>query len=203
MTIARRPRPLWLAAALLAAACSSAPSHFYTLDPTAIDAGGPAVRRAILVGPVSVPAAVDRPELVVQIAPNRVDIDEFNRWAGPLGDAIARTVAADLVTLLGTPDVVSGPLASFVPDYRVTIDVQRFESLPGRAIRLDAVWVVRPTAGGRVRSGRTTTSEALASPDYAAIAAAHSRALATLSADVAAAIRTAEASGGAAGHAGS
>ena len=112
-------------AGLAVVGCSSAPSRFYTLDATATAGGGPAVHRAILVGPVSVPASVDRPELVVQVAPNRVDIDEFNRWAGPLGDSVARVVASNLATLLADPDVASGPLASFVPDYRVTIDVER------------------------------------------------------------------------------
>ena len=47
-------------------------------------------------GPVSVPAAVDRPEFVVQVAQNRVALDEFNRWVSPLGDSIARTVSVDL-----------------------------------------------------------------------------------------------------------
>jgi len=200
MTTTRLARLLSLAAVLGTMACSSAPSRFYTLDATAADAGGRALRRAILVGPVSVPATVDRPELVVQIAPNQVEVDEFNRWAGPLGDAVARVVAANLTTLLGTPDVASAPLASFAPDYRVTIDVQRFESRPGDAVHFDAVWLVKPTAGGRVRSGRTTTSEPLGGKDYAAIAAAHSRALGTLSADIAAAIRTADASGPAPEH---
>jgi uncharacterized lipoprotein YmbA len=189
------PRLLALAAVLAAAGCSSAPSRFYTLDATATDAGGPALLRSILVGPVSVPASVDRPEFVVQVAPNRVEIDEFNRWAGPLGDSIARVVATNLTALLGTPDVASGPLASFAPDYRVTIDVQRFESRANDAVWLDAVWLVKPTGGGRVRSGRTTTSEPLAADDYAAIAGAHSRALGTMSAEIASAIRTADASG--------
>jgi uncharacterized lipoprotein YmbA len=78
-----------------------------------------------MVGPVSVPASVDRSEFVVQVAPNRVEIDEFNRWASPLGESIARTVAGDLAALLGTPDVATAPFANFDPAYRVTIDVQR------------------------------------------------------------------------------
>jgi uncharacterized lipoprotein YmbA len=33
---------------------------------------------------------------VVQTAPNRVDVDEFNRWTAPLNDAVAQVVAGDL-----------------------------------------------------------------------------------------------------------
>ena len=67
--------------------------------------------------------------------PNRVDVDEFNRWAAPLNDSIARVVAGDLAVLLGTPRVATAPLANFNPAYRVTIDVQRFESVHGRSRR--------------------------------------------------------------------
>ena len=181
-----------LAPALLAAvlaACASAPSRFYALTSTAAGDGVASVPVAVLVGPVTVPADVDRPEMVVQAAPNRVDVDEFNRWAAPLGDAIARVVAGDLTVLLATPDVATAPMANFRADDRVTINVQRFESLPGQFVLLDAVWTVQRVADGTTRSGRTTARESVAGDGYDALAAAHSRALARLSGDVADAIR--------------
>ena len=95
--------------------CSTAPSHFYTLDSTAAPGNAPATRIAVVVGPVTVPETVDRPQFVVQVAPNRVDVDEFNRWAAPLDDGIARAVAGDLAAQLGTPDVATGPFANFNP----------------------------------------------------------------------------------------
>jgi len=73
----------------------------------------------------------------------------------------------------------------------VTINVQRFDSVQGESALLEAVWAVRETAGGKTRSGRTVAREALEGPDFDAFAAAHSRALAKLSADIAAAIRAA------------
>ncbi len=175
-----------------AAACgTSAPSRYYTLDSTATADAAPAAHTGVMVGPVSVPASVDRPEFVVQVAPNRVEIDEFNRWAAPLGESIARTVAGDLAALLGTPDVATAPFANFDPAYRVTIDVQRFNSVRGEAALVEAVWAVRETAGGKTRSGRTLAREAVQGEGFEALAAAHSRALAKLSADIAAAIRAA------------
>jgi uncharacterized lipoprotein YmbA len=142
-----------------------------------------------MVGPVTIPASVDQPEFVVQVTSNRVEVDEFNRWVAPLGDSIARTVAGDLVVLLGTPEVAAGPLANFVPDYRVTIDVQRFESIQGDAAIVEAVWTVRKAAGGATRSGRTIAREPVQGQGFDALAAAHSRALAKMSSDIAAAIR--------------
>jgi uncharacterized lipoprotein YmbA len=182
--------------ALLAAAaagCASAPSRFYTLASTARTDDAPAAPYAVIVGPVTVPSSVDRPEFVVQVAPNQVQIDEFNRWASPLNDSIARAVAGDLAVLLGTQDVAAAPLANFNPAYRVTINVQRFESVPGESVLVDAVWAVRPTAKGTTRSGRTVASEAVQGKSYDALAAAHSRALATVSQDIAASIQAAAA----------
>ena len=184
---------LLIALALIAAAMSgcstSAPARFYTLDATAARDGAVPVDSTIMVGPVSVPASVDRPEFVVQTAPNRVDVDEFNLWASPLGDSIAQAVAGNLVKLLGTPSVAVGPLANFHPAYRVTIEVQRFESVPGQSATIEAEWTVHRIASGGTRLGRTTASEAVQGEGFDTLAAAHSRALARLSSDIATAIR--------------
>ncbi len=181
-----------IASALLAAAaagCASAQPHYYTLDSTASPGGAPAAHVAVAVGPVSVPASVDQPQFVVQVAANRVDVEEFNRWASPLNESIARALAGDLSSQLGTPDVTAAPLANFKPDYRVTVDVQRFESVRGEAALVEAVWVVHRTVGGQTRSGRTITREPVQGDGFDALAAAHSRALVKLSSDIAAAIR--------------
>lgn len=191
--MARRIAHLMVPIALVAAAASgcgtTAPSRFYTLDATAVSDGTAPVTYPIMVGPVSIPAAVDRPEFVIQTAPNRVDVDEFNRWAAPLNDAVAQVVAGDLVKLLGTPNVAAAPMTNFDPAYRVTIDVQRFDSVPGRSALVEAVWTVRRTAGGETRSGRTVAREAVQGDGFDALAAAHSHALAKMSGDIAATIR--------------
>lgn len=176
-------------AAAVAVGCSTSPAKFYSLSSTSAADGTPPTAVAVMVGPVTIPASVDQPEFVVQVAANRVQVDEFNRWVAPLGDAIARAVAGDLVVLLGSPEVASNQLANFVPDYRVTIDVQRFESVPGNAATLEAVWTVRKTVGGEIRSGRTVAREPVQGQSYDALAAAHSQALAQMSTDIAVAIR--------------
>ncbi|MGH7934102.1 MAG: PqiC family protein [Candidatus Binataceae bacterium] len=190
---ARRVVNLIAAAALATAAYScgiSKPARFYTLDSTAAPIGAALANASVMVGPVTVPASVDRPEIVVRVAPNRVDVDEFNRWAAALDDSIARAVAGDLAAQLGSPDVTTAPLANFNPDYRVIIDVQRFESTPGKSALTEAMWTVRSAATGDVRSGRTVAQETPQGDSYQALAAAHSQALAIVSADIAAAIRS-------------
>jgi uncharacterized lipoprotein YmbA len=172
----------------------SATARFYTLTSTATAQDGPATRYAVAVGPVSVPGAVDRPQFVVQVTPNSLGLEEFNRWAAPLNEGIARVVAGDLTVLLGTTEVATVPLPpGFVPAYHVTIDVQRFESTPGKGVVVDAVWVVRKSAGGNPRMGRTVASDTVEGGGFDALAAAHSRALAKVSSDIAVAIRAAAA----------
>ena len=191
-----RSRICGLAFALAAAlsGCTSPLSQFYTLAATARpEAGASPAAYAVAVDSIGLPATVDRPQFVVQKGPNRVAVDEFNRWAAPLATNIARTVAENLVVLLGTPQVVSGPLApSFKPAYRVTVDIQRFESVPGEAATFDALWQVRRVgadADAGATIGRTTLREPVQGEGFDALAAAHSRAIAGMSRDIAAAIR--------------
>jgi uncharacterized protein len=178
------------AAAVLVGGCASAPSRFYTLNSAAKGDGVSAASYTVVVGPVTIPAEVDRPQFTVQITPNQVAVDEFNRWAAPLSENIARVIAGNLAVQLGTPRVTAGPLANFNPDYRVTLDIQRFESVPGKTVTIDALWVVRKSAGGVLLSGHTVADEQVSGDGYDALVAAHSRALAKVSSGIAAAIRT-------------
>lgn len=189
MTTRIAPGILLAIVGALVAGCASAPARFYTLAPTATAVGAPSARYAIVVGPVSIPAEVDRAEFVVQVAPNRVEIDEFNRWASPLNDGIARAVASNLSVLLGTPHVATALVANAAPACRITIDVQRFESIPGEAVLVEAIWAVRKTAGGEPRAGRTIARETVQGKSFDELAAAHSRAIAVVSADIAEAVR--------------
>ena len=178
--------------AVLATGCSTtAPSKFYTLDSTATPGVALTAPSSVMIGSVSVPAAVDQPQFVVQVAPNRVEVDEFNRWAAPLNDGIARAVAGDLAVQLGTPDVATARLTNFNPAYVVTIEVQRFESTRGKTALIEAMWAVRKTANGETLSGRTTAREEVQGDTFDALAAAHSRAIATVSNDIATSIRAA------------
>jgi uncharacterized protein len=172
---------------VLGAGCRSPLPHFYTLSatapPTAI-----ASSLSIAVGPVSVPAVVDRPEIVVSTGPNEVWPDDFNRWASPIQDSLSRAVAENLVSILGTPRVsLFSQTLSSDADYHVAIDVRRFDSTPGKTAILDALWIVR-RKDGHTQIGRTEVTEQVQGNGYDALAAAHSRAVQKLSQDIAQAI---------------
>lgn len=172
----------------LAAGCSTPPpSRFYTLAATATSTSAPQPSTLVIaVGPVTVPSVVDRPEFVVSTGPNEVRLDDFNRWASPLQDGLSRAIAENLVAILGTPRVVRFPQTlATEPDYRVAVEVRTFESTPGKSTALDAVWTVRRAKDGKTSTGRTSAREAVSESGYDALAAAHSRAVARLSEDIA------------------
>ena len=184
--------PVCILAAVLTGCGSTPPSRFYTLS-AARGAAAASSNISVIVGPVAVPAVVDRPQIVVDIGPNQVRLEEFDRWAAPLQNSIARAVADNLVQMLGTPRVtLFAQTLSADADYRAGVDVQSFQSAPGEAAILDAVWTVRRTKDGKAETGRTTAREAVQEKGYDALAAAHSRALARLSRDIADAVRALE-----------
>jgi uncharacterized lipoprotein YmbA len=177
-----------LVATLAVGCASSPPSRFYTI--TAVAPKSAASSNLFLaVGPVTIPAVVDRPEFVVTASSNELVMDDFNRWAAPLQSDIARAVAENLVALLGTSRVILFPqqLASD-PDYRIAVEVRTFESQTGTAAVLDAVWTIRRAKDGRTQTGRTSVREPVPDRTYGALAAAHSRAVARLSQDIADAV---------------
>jgi len=164
------------------------PARFYALTSLA-PPGASSSSLFITVGPVSVPSAVDRSEMVVSAGANEVRLDEFHRWAASLEDNVSRVVAQNLATMLGTPRVVlSGEAPSGEPDYRVTIEILGFNSSLGRFAALDAVWTVRRGGNGPSEMGRTLVQENVGDRTYEALVAAHSRAVERMSRQVADAV---------------
>lgn len=174
---------------LLVVACASPSSRFYALSASPPPPAATSSDLSVIVNPVIIPAAVDRAQMVVSVGPNQARVDEFNRWVGPLQNGIARVVAENLVALLGTARVTVSTQTMPLADYRVAIDVQRFDSALGEAATLDAFWTVTRAKDGKSQTGRTSLREPATAAGYDAVVAAHSRALERLSRDIAAGVQ--------------
>jgi uncharacterized protein len=187
--------PLVISVALLVGCAHSVEPRYYTLGfPTAPanQEAGSKVSRNISIGPINIPEVVDRPQLVLQAGPNRVAMLEQHRWAQPLKSEISRVIAASLMQQVAgawVTDYRNGSGQNI--DYRVSINVQRFESQPGEGVTIEALWVVRPAGNGEARMGKSVVREVLAGNDYEALVAAHGRALVAISRDIGAAIQSA------------
>jgi uncharacterized lipoprotein YmbA len=166
--------------------------RFYILGSSATPApAASGLSYLVTVGPVTVPGAVDRPQIVLRVGANRVTLQEQSRWAEPLKESIPRVVAGNLAMLLANAQVATDPQNATAAgaDCRVVLDIQRFDSVLGEAATLEVLWTVSFTSGGAATSGRVLIREPAGGPDFDAIVAAHSRALAALSRVIASAIR--------------
>jgi len=181
------------------AGCGSPQVHFYTLSSSAVPAAGEAQPAAAIpsigLGPITLPDVVDRPQFVLRTGVNKVLIAEEHLWAEPLKSEIPRVIAENLSKLLGVKQVWSYPQsAAETADVRVLVDIQRFDSAPGEAVTIDASWTVQRKPAEPL-SGRSLVREAASGSSHDGLAAAHSRALATVSRDIAAAIRSLDSAG--------
>jgi len=180
--------------ALVMALCgcaSSPPSQFYTLSAAAAPEVTPVARSeyAVVVGPATVPESVDRPQLVLRLSENRVTIVEQARWAEPLASGIPEVIARNLARSLNSSRVMAYPQNPENFDCQVLLEVLRFDSVLDDAATVEVAWTLRPSNGGEPRFGRTLVREPVSAAGYEALAAAHSRALRAVSAEIAATIR--------------
>ena len=190
--------PATLAALALAAAlagCASPGSRFYTLSPTDDAARAPVASTTgnpawlIALAPVDVPPQVAKAQFVVQNDATQVKVLEQERWASLPGDEIRRALSGDLTQQLGTIDVYGSPHPEGVPVYRVSVQVQRFESWPGSHALIDAVWSVRSLDTQAVMTCRSVLNEPVGD-GYDALVVGHRRAVAALSQAIASGVRT-------------
>jgi uncharacterized lipoprotein YmbA len=182
-----------LAAAL--AGCASPGSRFYTLSPSDDAARtAPAATASnppwlIELAPVDVPPQVAKAQFVVQTDATQVKVLEQERWASMPGDEIRRALSGDLTQQLNTIDVYGSPRPDGVPVYRVSVNVQRFESWPGSHALIDAVWSVRALDSQSVMTCRSVLNEPVGD-GYDALVVGHRRAVADLSMAISSGVRT-------------
>ncbi|EEF24290.1 conserved hypothetical protein [Ricinus communis] len=174
--------------------CTSSPRERYYVLSANIDtqqAKNPTATYGIVIGTVTIPEVVDRPQIVVLKADSQVSVAEQSRWAEPLNSNISRVVADNLAHLLPGAQVSSVAQSRTVAsDYRVMVEVQHFDSIVGEGVRDEFLWIVHtPNSDGVEKRGRTVVRETAEGGEYAALVAAHSRALTTLSRDIATAIQ--------------
>jgi len=167
--------------------------NHYTLSSHSIRDGkapqSEALTQSIGVGPITLPDMVDRPQLVLRTSEHRVVLAEMHHWAGPLKAELVRVLADNLAALLGTRSIFSYPQRGTEhADVRVSVDVQRFDSILGKTAAIEATWTVRWTDGTQ-QTDRASVQEAVSDESYDSLVAAHSRALMTISQAIASTIR--------------
>jgi uncharacterized lipoprotein YmbA len=143
------------------------------------------------VGPVEFPKFLDRPQIVTRKSQHRVEVSEFHRWAGSFSEDFLRVLSRNISMLLPAYRVAVYPWTDqFSPTYRIQLTVEQFDGQFGGDVVLNVTWSVwnkKDTNEPVIK--HISIKEPLSTEDYDALVAAQSRAIATLSRDIAMAIK--------------
>ena len=179
---------LWM----LLSGCGSSPaSKFYLLSP--LQGPGGDVKPdseacvSIGIGPIRIPEYLDQPQIVIRSAPNEIKASETNRWAEPLKNNFTRVLAQNLTGLLCTKSILFYPWKGGLPiDYRVEVEVIRFEGVLGGQVSLEAWRRILSREGKTLHlSKRSAFNEPASGEDYQPLVSAQSRLLENLSREIA------------------
>ena len=175
---------------------STPPTQFYLVPSlTGPDTAPPASAGqrdlTLGVGPVTVPPYLDRPQLVTRTSRAKLVLADFDQWAGPLPDTIARALAENLSLLIPTERVVLHPWPRTIdPDYQVTVEVLQFDRGPGNQVVLVARWSLLDRDGKELVLRTARLSQAAGGADYEATVTAMGRTLEVLAQDMATTLRS-------------
>ena len=175
---------------------STPPTQFYLMPPpssgvTASSASAGQRDLTLAVGPVTVPPYLDRLQIVTRTSRAKLTLADFEQWAGPLTDTIARVLSEDLALLIPTERVVLYPWPRTIdPDYQVMVEVWQFERGLGNQVVLVARWNLLDRDGKALALRTSRISLAAGGADYEATATAMGRTLEALARDMAATLRS-------------
>jgi len=174
---------------MLAGCASSVSSKYYVLNPLAegkvqSEESCPAIG----IGPIKLPDYLNRAQIVTRTSPNEVTLSYSDLWAEPLNESVPRLLAENISQLVCTKEIVFFPWRpSRVPDVRVEVEVLKMDGALGGSVALEVWWSV---GSGKTRMARKATyTETVESQSYGALVQAESRAVASLSRDIAGAIK--------------
>ncbi len=154
-------------------------------------AGPDTSKLSIGIAPIDLPDYLDRPEMVIRQGDNRLILGDFDKWGERLDQLFGRTLAEDLASRLGTPNIFQMPLQrEQALDYTIVLDIYRFEGTDKDVAVLDTRWRIFDRDGTRLRvTDRKLFEVKLADAGFPALATALSQTVAELSDALADAIR--------------
>jgi len=169
------------------------PPDYYLLDPgppgkfTGLEHGV-----AIGIGPFSMTPHLNRLQIVTRESNTRLKMSEAHQWAAPFKDIIWNVLAINLAKELNTNRIYEVPSRQKrTLAFRVGIDILRLEGPLGGDVELLSRWIISSGDGKKELVSKISRFlESTRIDDYEAYVEAQSRALTTLSKEIAAAMKT-------------
>ena len=170
----------------------SKPDQFYMLQAVerAKAPGAGAQGPLVGLGPIRIPAYLDRPQIVTAASGQEYHLSESHRWAERLDDNIARVSAQNLAELIPSDRIVMHPWPREPkPDAQLAMNIQEMHVDPSGQVRMSALWSLR-LAGEQVYNHRFSCQQPASLTDYSRMIEVESECLARLNREMAAAIQS-------------
>lgn len=155
------------------------PTRFYVLASPQVTSSraGDSNCPVLGIGPVEIPAYLDRPQIVVRLSPNEIQPSDFDQWGEPLVQGISRVIADAISKEICVQRVEYYPWKSSMSvDYQVTLRIRSFEGKPGEKAQLVADWrLYGPDSRRPLREGTIEYSEPVPLGHHEHMVAAQSR----------------------------
>ncbi|MGV6810177.1 MAG: PqiC family protein [bacterium] len=126
---------------LQACTANSQGTRFYSLVALNPASSQPKPQLKIGVGPIYLPRALKRPQLVIRKNATELTLAEDHQWVGSLREDVLRVVSENMAKGLGTERIETYPWKqSFRPHYQVRINIERLDGELGKNVTLKARW---------------------------------------------------------------
>lgn len=160
-----------LLSGLLAACAATPPTQFYVLEAQnspSVSSSTMEKKPLIGIGPLSLPALVDRQQIVTRQENNAIDFAEFHQWASPLQDNVLAVLSKNIAIQQPDSIIREYPWGAYGQvDYRVIIDISRFDAKLGKSVNLDASWSIMNEKNHTIISnGQTKIQQPLNDASY-------------------------------------
>jgi uncharacterized protein len=147
------------------------PTHFYVLEAHGmkpIDSAQTVKKTVFGIGPITIPALLERKQIVTRSEQNAVQIAEFHQWAEPLRSNITQVITKNLAAHQAKSIVRAYPWSAYGSvNYRVIIDIDRFDTQPGHSVTLEARWsIMDEKSHAIINSLQTQIEHPLADSSY-------------------------------------
>lgn len=97
----------------------------------------------VAVGPIGIPAYLDRPQMVTKNKDGTFNFAQFDRWLEPLDSGLARLINEDLTRLLPQASFQLFPCSFAIPlDYQVIVEVVKLDSELDKEMNFTAQWSI-------------------------------------------------------------
>lgn len=157
---------------LLTACAATPPTNFYVLEALSQPATSVSGKKIMVgIGPLELPALLERKQIVTRKENNAIQMAEFHQWAAPLKDNIITVISKNIAAQQPDLTVKAYPWTAYSEmDYRVIIDISRFDSQMGQAAYLEASWsIMKEKDHSIIRNGQTKISQPLKDENYESV----------------------------------